>query len=373
MNRKIRVIVVDDSAVIRSLLTEILSSDPQIDVVAAAVDPYIARRKIKELNPDVITLDVEMPRMDGISFLERLMRLRPMPVVMISSLTQKGARTTLKALELGAVDFIPKPRVGKASELANYSEEIIAKVKNAASVDVSTMAPRRLSRRAPDNAPRIEVTPSFSATVVLEKPLPGKAPRSRQMVIAIGASTGGTEAVREVILGLPLDSPPILVAQHIPPVFSASFAERLNEISALTVGEAQDGQEVLPGHVYVAPGDRHLLLDGNSRRLYCKLSDRAPVNRHRPSVDVLFRSVAAIAGANAIGVILTGMGADGAQGIGELLEVGARTLAQDKESSVVWGMPGEAVKRGAIEEVLSLYKISEKIQQLVNAETARQR
>jgi len=300
------------------------------------------------------------------------MRLRPMPVVMISSLTQKGARTTLKALELGAVDFIAKPRVGQATDLANYSAEIIGKVKNAASVDVKTRAVGRLSRRVPDKASGIEITPNYSATVVLEKPLPGKAPRSRQTVIAIGASTGGTEAVREVILGMPTDSPPILVAQHIPPIFSASFAERLNEISALTVVEAKDGQEILTGHVYVAPGDRHLLLDGNSRRLYCKLSGRAPVNRHRPSVDVLFRSVAAIAGANAIGVILTGMGADGAEGIGELLEAGARTLAQDKESSVVWGMPGEAVKRGAIEEVVSLDRMSDRLQHLVKAETERQ-
>lgn len=358
MKKRIRVIVVDDSALIRGLLTQILSADPGIEVVAAVADPHEARLKIKELNPDVITLDIEMPGMDGISFLERLMRLRPMPVVMISSLTQKGAEATLRALELGAIDFVSKPKANSNTDLTAYSDEIIRKVKNAARVDLRLHAG---NKSQPVKSATLAVAPNFSAGVVLGRPTPGKLPVSDRMVIAMGASTGGTEAIKEVILGMPGDSPPILITQHIPPIFSASFAERLNELSTVTVCEALDGQVVLPGHAYVAPGDRHLLLAADNRSIYCRLHDGPPVNRHRPSVDVLFRSVAAVAGSNAIAVILTGMGADGATGLTELKECGAETIAQDEATSVVWGMPGAAVKRGAANHIVPLGKISEKI------------
>jgi two-component system chemotaxis response regulator CheB len=353
MKKRIRVIVVDDSALVRGLLAEILSADPDIEVVATVVDPHEARQKIKELNPDVITLDIEMPGMDGLSFLERLMRLRPMPVVMVSSLTHKGAQATLRALELGAVDFVSKPKAGFAADLSAYSEEIVHKVKSAARVDVRHHAGRGPQQQGPEKSAPIG------------KGTPAKLSATSQRVVAIGASTGGTEAIKEVILGMPADSPPILITQHIPPIFSASFAERLNELSALRVTEAMDGQPVLPGHAYVAPGDRHLLIEGDNRKIYCRLQDGAPVNRHKPSVDVLFRSVAGVVGRSAIGVILTGMGADGALGLAELKTCGAETIAQDEATSVVWGMPGAAVKQGAANHVVPLGKISEKILSLL--------
>jgi two-component system chemotaxis response regulator CheB len=364
MKNTVRVLVVDDSALIRSLLTEILSSDPGIKVVAAVADPYIAREKIKELNPDVMTLDVEMPKMDGISFLERLMRLRPMRVVMISSLTLRGAETTLKALELGAVDFIHKADL--SGDLENYSEEIIQKVKSAARVDLDIILKRIKNNPALiDGRVRPTMSPACQATEVLRKPILTGASQIDQEIIAIGASTGGTEAIRDVILGMPEDCPAILVTQHIPAIFSASFAARLNSLSALTITEAQAGQTIEPGHVYIAPGGKHLLLEGDARRLYCKLDDGQRVNRHKPSVDVLFRSVATVAGKRAIGVILTGMGADGARGMEEMLQSGAHTIAQDENTSVVWGMPGEAVKRGAAEYILPLGKISNQITKLL--------
>jgi two-component system chemotaxis response regulator CheB len=353
--------VVDDSALIRGLLAQILSADPDIEVVAAVVDPHEARQKIKELNPDVITLDIEMPGMDGISFLERLMRLRPMPVVMISSLTQKGAKETLRALELGAVDFVSKPKVGHAADLTSYSQEIIRKVKSAAGVDLSRQFGNKSPRQSRQANATLKVTPSLSASAVLAKPSPAKRPITDRMIIAIGASTGGTEAIREVVVGLPADFPPILITQHIPPIFSAAFAERLNEVSAITVTEAMDGQLVLPGHAYVAPGDRHLLLAGDAHKIICRLNDGPPVNRHKPSVDVLFRSIATVAGRNVIAIILTGMGADGALGLLELKDCGAETIAQDEATSVVWGMPGAAVEKGAASYVVPLDKISEKI------------
>jgi two-component system chemotaxis response regulator CheB len=362
MKNTVRVIIVDDSALIRRLLTEILSSDPGIEVVAAVADPHIAREKIKELDPDVLTLDVEMPIMDGLSFLERLMRLRPMKVVMISSLTLRGAETTLRALELGAVDFIHKADL--SGNLENYSEEIIQKVKSAARIDLDAMLNRiRINQALLEGSARPAVSPAHLATVVPKNPTVTGA--SDQQIVAIGASTGGTEAIRDVILGMPEDSPAILVTQHIPAAFSASFAARLDSLSALTIAEAWSGQTVEPGHVYIAPGGKHLLLAGNARRLYCKLDDGERVNRHKPSVDVLFRSVATVVGKRAIGVLLTGMGVDGAQGMQEMLQSGAHTIAQDESSSVVWGMPGEAVKRGAAEYTLPLGKISREITKLL--------
>jgi len=365
---KISVLIVDDSALVRRILKEILSSDPDIEVIGTAADPYIARQKIKDLDPDVITLDVEMPKMDGISFLRNLMRLRPMPVIMVSSLTNKGADITLEALSLGAIDFISKPKIDIASGLEEYSEEIVAKVKNAASIKIKPRIVKKSSKDEIENEDtpeeenlRAELESKFSTTKILKKPALLKPIRTTEKIIAIGASTGGTEAVRRILEKLPPDTPGIMIAQHIPPVFSKSFALRMDEISAMAVVEAADGQVIMPGHVYIAPGDRHLLLQRDGTRYRCRLNDGSRVNRHKPSVDVLFRSVAENAGHNSIGVILTGMGEDGARGLNEMCDAGARTIAQDERTSIVWGMPGEAVKLGAAHHIVPLQHIAGKI------------
>ena len=350
----IKVLIVDDSALVRKLLSEMLGHDRGIDVVGAAADPYAAREKIKQLNPDVITLDVEMPRMDGITFLENLMRLRPLPVVMVSSLTQRGADVTLRALELGAVDFVAKPKVDIAGSLADYADELIAKIKVAA---VARISPRTSAPRTPS----LQVNPRRSADAVLPASSGGRVLRTTERIVAIGASTGGTEAIREVLAALPPDAPAIVISQHIPAAFSKPFAERMNQCSAMAVCEAQDGQYILPGHVYIAPGDRHLLVERDGARYRCRLNDGPHVNRHRPSVDVMFRSVAQNVGPNATGVILTGMGDDGARGLKEMAEAGAHTIAQDEASSVVWGMPGTAVRMGAAHQVLPLHRVPDEI------------
>jgi len=351
----IKVLVIDDSALVRKLLTAMLSRSPDIQVVGAASDPYAAREKIKKLNPDVITLDVEMPRMDGITFLENLMRLRPMPVVMVSSLTQRGADVTLRALELGAIDFVAKPRIDIAGTLADYEAELIAKVKVAAGARVlpRTVAP---SRVADERHSTSAVVPMLNVRSML---------RTTDRIIAIGASTGGTEAIREVLAEMPPDAPAIVISQHIPAAFSKAFAERMNRSSAMAVCEAQDGQQILPGHAYIAPGDRHLLVERDGARYLCRLSTGPHVNRHRPSVDVMFRSVAQNVGPSALGVLLTGMGDDGARGLKEMMEAGAGTIAQDEASSVVWGMPGSAVKIGAAMHVLPLQRIGSQVLALV--------
>ncbi len=347
----IKLLIVDDSALVRKLLSEMLGRDRDIEVVGTAADPYAARERIKQLNPDVITLDVEMPRMDGITFLENLMRLRPMPVVMVSSLTQHGADITLRALELGAIDFVPKPKVDVAGSLANYAEELIAKVKMAASARVN---PRAATPRPPPITPGERHTADAVLPAVTGRRV---VLRTTERIVAIGASTGGTEAIREVLEVLPADAPAIVISQHIPAAFSKPFAERVNRSSAMSVCEAQDGQYILPGHVYIAPGDRHLIIERDGARYRCRLNDGPHVNRHRPSVDVMFRSVAQNVGPNAVGVILTGMGDDGARGLKEMREAGAGTIAQDEASSVVWGMPGAAFKLGAAEHVLPLHRI----------------
>jgi two-component system, chemotaxis family, protein-glutamate methylesterase/glutaminase len=353
----IKLLIVDDSALVRKLLTEMLSRDREIEVVGAAADPYAARERIKLLNPDVITLDVEMPRMDGLTFLENLMRLRPMPVVMVSSLTQQGADVTLRALELGAIDFVAKPKVDVAGSLADYAAELIAKVKMAAGARVST-------RIAAPRTPIKSVDPRRTADAVLPPSTGARVLRTTERIIAVGASTGGTEAIRELLSVMPPDAPAIVISQHIPAAFSRPFAERMNRDSAMSVCEAQDGQYILPGHAYIAPGDRHLLIARDGARYRCKLSDGPPVNRHRPSVDVMFRSVAQNVGLNAIGVLLTGMGDDGARGLKEMLEARAPTIAQDEASSVVWGMPGAAVKLGAAQHVLPLQRIAQEVLEL---------
>jgi two-component system chemotaxis response regulator CheB len=353
-----KVLIVDDSALVRGILREILASSPQLQVVGEAEDPYDAREKIKSLHPDVITLDVEMPRMDGITFLENLMRLRPLPVVMISTLTAQGADVTLRALELGAVDFIEKPKEGLQGRVADFSEEVIAKVLGAAGARVRALETKRTAtagKRPPSPPPtelRREVAGSRTAREGAAK------------IIAIGASTGGTEAIKTVLRQLPVDMPGIVISQHIPAAFSGPFAKRVNGECDLTVCEARDGQEILPGHVYIAPGDRHLTVRRKLGSHFCRLDDGPKVNRHKPSVDVMLDSLAQCKGSEVIGVMLTGMGSDGARGMEQLKALGATTLVQDERSSVVWGMPGEVVKRGAADEVLDLQKIAERLTQL---------
>ncbi len=371
---KIKVLVVDDSALVRQMMQEMLNSDPQIEVVGAASDPYVARDMIKQLHPDVLTLDVEMPRMDGVSFLRNLMRLHPLPVVMVSSLTERGADVTLEAMDLGAVDFVTKPKIDLAHTFENYAEEICRKVKMASRVSRDMLA-RQYARYAANREakpkvevmPTVKVTEKLSADVVIQKQTtPAKHFKTTDKIIAIGASTGGTEAIKEVLMRLPATCPGIVISQHIPAAFSEPFANRMNTVSPMTVFHAQDGQQILPGHVYIAPGDKHLLVERDGARYVVRLNDGPPVNRHKPSVDVMFRSVAQNCGINAVGVILTGMGADGAMGLKEIQEAGAPTIAQDQKTSVVWGMPGEAVKLGAADKILALEAIPKQILEMVS-------
>jgi len=359
MSKKIKLLIIDDSALIRQMLTQIFSSSDEIEVVGTAVDPIAAREKIKKLNPDVLTLDIEMPRMDGLTFLRNLMRLRPMPVVMISTLTEKGAAVTLEALELGAVDFVAKPKVDVSNSLNEYAEDIIAKVKMAAKAKV-----RPIESRAAIPNQRSKVPIKHSADAII-KASPTKSHfKTTDKIIALGSSTGGTEALKEVVAGLPITTPAIVVSQHLPAAFSVSFAKHVDEATEMTVCIAQNRQQILPGNIYIAPGDQHLLVIRDGARYICQLNDGPPVNRHRPSVEVMFRSVAQNIGSNAIGVMLTGMGADGAKAMKEMKDAGSVNIVQDEASSVVWGMPGEAFKLGAADHVLALDKIAAKISSL---------
>jgi two-component system, chemotaxis family, protein-glutamate methylesterase/glutaminase len=364
-NRRTRVLIVDDSALVRRILSEILSGDDEVEVVGTASDAYMARDKIKQLNPDVITLDVEMPKMDGVTFLRNLMRLRPMPVVMVSSLTEHGAEITLDALGVGAVDYLPKPKIDLAATLGDYADELRSKIKAAAKARVraytGTAAPSSGAAGIPEVAPR------YTADAVLAKAAAPRQFRTTDRIIAIGASTGGTEAIKDVLVKLPADTPGIVITQHIPKAFSTPFAKRMNSICQMTVYEAQDGQQILPGHVYIAPGDRHLLLVRDGARYVCKLDDGQPVNRHKPSVDVLFRSVAQQAGRNAIGIILTGMGKDGAMGLKEMRDAGSPTIAQDEATCVVFGMPREAIALGGASQIMGLHEIPGRIRQLAES------
>lgn len=357
---KIKVLIVDDSALVRQVLSSVLSEAPDIEVVGSAADPYVAREKIKQLNPDVLTLDVEMPKMDGVTFLGNLMRLRPMPVVMVSTLTEKGADVTLRALENGAVDFVAKPKLDVAEGLREYAEEIVSKVRTAAKARVKPLE-RRAAPTASGDLPQ-----KHSADVIIKKSAAKPLFRTTDRIIGIGSSTGGTEAIKDVLAGMPMDiQAGIVISQHIPAAFSAPFANRVDSITALSVCEAQEGQQILPGHVYIAPGDRHLLVERDGARYVCRLNDGPPVNRHKPSVDVMLRSLVQNAGPNAVGVMLTGMGDDGAAGMGELQATGAPIIAQDEKSSVVWGMPGEVVKRGFADEVLPLSRIGARLCELI--------
>lgn len=339
---KIRVLTVDDSALMRQVLARLLAKDPQIEVVGSAPDPYIAREKIKALNPDVLTLDVEMPKMDGLTFLEKLMRGYPMPVVMVSSLTEVGCRTTLRALELGAVDFIAKPKIDLREGMEELAQDIIAKVKAAAVARIKGKEGGGRDGRESVTCPRSSL-PSGSAMI-----------KTTDTIIAIGSSTGGTEAVKEILERLPSHTPPILITQHMPERFTKTWADRLNRFCRIAVKEAQDGDSVLPGHALVAPGGFHMTLVRNGARYKVRINQDPPVNRHRPSVDVMFSSVARYAGSNAVGVILTGMGNDGAKEMLTMKQAGAFTIAQDEASCVVFGMPKEAIKAGAVDKVLPL-------------------
>lgn len=349
----IRVLVVDDSALMRQMLTAILSSDPAIEVVGTAPDPLVAREKIKALNPDVLTLDVEMPRMDGLAFLEKLMTLRPMPVIMVSSLTDKGAEVTMRALELGAVDVFCKPADLAAGGLMAHAKELVDKVKAAANARVRSLGDRPQASRPPS---------ALSVTTIY---------KSTDKLVAIGSSTGGVEALRDIILPLPADAPPIVITQHIPPRFSASFAQRLDGLAAVRVKEAADGDRIVAGHVFIAPGDRHLAVRRSGAMLVAHVYDGPLRTGHKPSADILFESVAEACGSKAVGIILTGMGRDGAEGLLKMHKAGAATLGQDEASCVVYGMPKAARDLGAVDREFPLSRITEELLRLCSADAAR--
>ncbi len=348
MTKKIKVLIVDDSAVVRQTLADIISSDPQLEVMAVAADPFIAADKMRLDIPDVITLDVEMPRMDGLTFLHKIMSQHPIPVVMCSSLAEGGSETVMKALEYGAVDIIQKPRVGTKQFLEESRIGICDAVKAAALSRVKKISAKKFH----------EVQPKLTADAVLEKPNSKAMIQTTEKVVVVGASTGGTEALRVFLEALPPDAPGIVIVQHMPEHFTAAFAKRLDSICRVSIKEAADDDTVIRGRALIAPGNRHLLLKRSGARYYVEVKDGPLVSRHRPSVDVLFRSTARYAGKNAVGVIMTGMGDDGANGMKEMKEAGALTIAQDEASCVVFGMPHEAIKRGAVDKVMPLEGIA---------------
>ncbi len=343
---KTRVVVVDDSALVRSLLTQIINQQPDMECVGAAADPFVAREMIRELNPDVITLDVEMPRMDGIDFLGKLMRLRPMPVVMVSTLTENGTDVTMRALELGAFDFVAKPKIGVADGLKLLANEITDKVRIASKAQLRRGVVPIGGTAA---APRPSAPPTSIGRLSTEK------------IIFIGASTGGTEATKEVLVNLPADCPAVVITQHMPPGFTKSYAARLDGLCKVRVAEARDGERILPGHAYIAPGGLHLSVERSGANYIARVRDGEPVNRHKPSVEVLFKSAARVVGPNALGLMLTGMGADGASAMREMRDAGSYNFVQDEATCVVFGMPREAIAAGAAHEVLPLTQIASKL------------
>ncbi|MBP6852134.1 MAG: chemotaxis response regulator protein-glutamate methylesterase [Rhodoferax sp.] len=360
---KTRVVVVDDSALVRSLLTEIINRQSDMQCVGAAADPLVAREMIRELNPDVITLDIEMPRMDGLDFLAKLMRLRPMPVVMVSTLTERGAEVTLRALELGAIDFVAKPKIGVADGLKLLAADITAKIRVAATARVHK------SHEA------VGSHGSAAATGRPAAPVASLGRLSTEKIIFIGASTGGTEATKELLMGLPADAPAVMITQHMPPGFTRNYATRLDSLCRISVKEASDGERVLPGHAYIAPGGLHLSVERSGANYVARVADGEPVNRHKPSVEVLFLSAARVVGPNALGVMLTGMGADGARAMKVLRDAGSFNLVQDEATCVVFGMPKEAIAAGAAHEVLPLGAIAprliERLRSTAGASTTR--
>jgi len=347
MSQKIRVVVVDDSALMRRLLTELLNGDPDIEVVGTAADPYKAREMIKEKSPDVITLDVEMPRMDGLAFLERIMTLRPMPVIMVSSLTEAGADVTLKALELGAFDFVPKPKMDLVEGMRKSQQDLARKVKEAAKIQVQPLDKTRKTQK------------------IERRTYKG----GSETIVAIGASTGGVEALRFFLETMPANGPGIVIVQHMPERFTTSFAARLNGICEMTVQEAGDLERVLPGHVYISPGNRHLKIEKSGANFICRLFDAPLVSGHKPSVDVLFHSVAEVAKQNAVGVIMTGMGRDGADGLAAMRSAGATTLGQSEASCVVYGMPKAAKEAGAVEREMPLSDLAGEVLKICHSQT----
>ena len=358
--KKTRVVVVDDSALVRSLLAEIINRQVDMECVGTANDPLIAREMIRELNPDVITLDIEMPKMDGIEFLGRLMRLRPMPVVMISTLTERGAEVTMRALELGAVDFVSKPRLGLADGIRDLAGQIVDKIRVAASAHIRrTVIPAAVPEAAGNTTvPRVNQAIGRIST---------------EKLVCIGASTGGTEAIKDVLVKMPADSPGIVITQHMPPGFTSSFAARLNSLCQITVKEATHGERILPGHAYIAPGGKQFRIDKSGANYVCVVEDAEPVNRHRPSVEVLFKSAARVAGRNAYGIMLTGMGNDGAKAMKEMRDAGSYNYVQDEASCVVFGMPREAILHGAADEVLPLGSIAAALLAKLSSSTDRYR
>jgi two-component system, chemotaxis family, protein-glutamate methylesterase/glutaminase len=368
---KTRVVVVDDSALVRGLLTEIINRESDMCCIGAAADPLIAREMIRNLNPDVITLDVEMPRMDGLDFLSRLMRLRPMPVVMVSTLTERGADVTLKALELGAVDFVGKPKIGVADGLRQLGVDITEKIRAAAKARVTRLPQNMQTSAQAKSATAAGGTPGAdfqgggrSST----QPAPHLGPAvaslgrlSTEKIIFIGASTGGTEATRQLLVNLPADSPAVMITQHMPPGFTKSYAARLNGLCRISVAEAVDGERILPGHAYIAPGGLHLAVARSGANYVAQVFDADLVNRHKPSVEVLFESAARLVGRNALGVMLTGMGGDGAKAMRCMRDAGSWNVVQDEASCVVFGMPREAIAHGAAHEVLPLPQIAPRL------------
>ena len=347
---KTRVVVVDDSALVRGLLSEIINRQSDMECVGAAADPLIAREMIRNLNPDVITLDIEMPRMDGLDFLARLMRLRPMPVVMVSTLTERGAEVTLRALELGAIDFVAKPKIGVADGLSRLAEDITDKVR---------IASRAQLRRTPSSSG--VANGAAGAAAALRAPAANLGRLSTEKIIFIGASTGGTEATKEVLMHLPADCPAVVITQHMPPGFTKSYAARLDSLCKISVAEARDGERILPGHAYIAPGGFHLSVERSGANYVARVQDGEPVNRHKPSVEVLFKSAARVVGPNALALMLTGMGADGAKAMKEMRDAGSYNYVQDEASCVVFGMPREAIAAGAAHEVLPLTQMAPKL------------
>lgn len=352
-HHKIRVLIIDDSALVRQTLTEILNGDPHIEVIDTAGDPIIALRKMEKHLPDVITLDIEMPRMDGLTFLQQIMEKNPVPVVMLSSLAEKGSGSSLKALELGAVEIIQKPKMG-TKQFIEESKILICDAVKAA----SHARPKKRKMHS-------IVQPKLSADAVLAKPNAKAMIQTTEKVVMVGASTGGTEALRVFLEALPIDSPGIVIVQHMPEHFTRAFAERLNRICPIAVKEAVDGDSVLRGHALIAPGNKHTLLKRSGAKYYVEVKNGPLVSRHRPSVDVLFRSAARYAGKNAIGIIMTGMGDDGARGLKEMKDLGAKTIAQDEHSCVVFGMPKEAIKHDAVDRVVTLSKIPETLLEML--------
>jgi len=348
MGNKIKVLIVDDSAVVRQALEQILSSDPRIEIMGTAADPYIAAEKIRHEVPDVITLDVEMPRMDGVTFLHKIMTQHPIPVVICSSLTGTGSETAIKALENGAVDIITKPRMGAKQFLEESKVRIVDAVKAAAVANLKKIKFKKMPARP------LGVAPKLTADAVIAPGTSKAMAQTTEKIVVVGASTGGTEALREFLMAMPLDAPGIVIVQHMPENFTAAFANRLNGLCRVTVKEAENGDSVIRGRALIAPGNRHTLLKRSGARYYVEVKDGPLVCRHRPSVDVLFRSAARYAGKNAVGVIMTGMGDDGSKGMKEMKDAGALNIAQDEATSVVFGMPKEAIKIGAVDKVLPL-------------------